>query len=467
MTSNLEGIEDVSSQLVANMASMEVEEEELMDYNEGVAELEPGVLWNAPEPEVFETHQTYLSDPEMFADEAIKEHWDKNAGKMVQAKSFEVIITDSPWSTEEILHGYNNRRFGVYAAFGIRHTWLPASGKEGWHDHIGIILRDKNKRGDLRWDATIRAYFRQPDGEREGIIKAPFVAKLKGKGRMKNQLSPYFLYCVDKSLHDNQEISDPICVRWDPPTVVDASGVIFSKLDIFAKCMYYFKAGKTIKWVMDLWFTGPGEDLVLFTALHRNISAIKKMYVSFTCYALVPEYMDLSTYSHRLVKYCKDNWDWKKTVLILSGASGAGKTEFARVFLKSLFPHLPDPFAVDQMEAFQNYSEPAPLIYDDLEFRKMDRSCIISFLDQAQPRTIDIKYGSVRIRQHTPKILTTNLEISDIFPWTHDHAKDKAINRRVFVVDIKDWVIMIDKQPRLYMMKGEVQDPIEINDEDI
>lgn len=119
--------------------------------------------------------------------------------------------------------------------------------------------------------------------------------------------------------------------------------------------------------------------------------------------------------------------DWpecgRKQSLILWGASGIGKTEFAKQHFPNgclMICHL------DQLSSF----DPAiheGIIFDDMDFKHLPRSTQIFLADRDEDRAIHIRYGIAVIPAGTRKIFTTNLEGGSIFD-----LDDAAIKSRVY-----------------------------------
>lgn len=121
-----------------------------------------------------------------------------------------------------------------------------------------------------------------------------------------------------------------------------------------------------------------------------------------------------------------------KTV-ILSGASGIGKTQYALAhFENPLFiTHIDDLRKLDQ----QHFDG---LVFDDMSFAHWPASSCIHLVDIDQPRTINVKYGTVTIAPGTRRIFTTNLDLQSLFSKEASDEERKAIERRVLYLTFQD-----------------------------
>lgn len=106
---------------------------------------------------------------------------------------------------------------------------------------------------------------------------------------------------------------------------------------------------------------------------------------------------------------------------IFWGLPGLGKTEYAKyLFPKNCFiTHIDDlrSFSVDDHET---------IIFDDMSFTHLPREAQIHLVDSDNPRSIHVRYGTVRIPQGVTKIFTTNICDGAIF--THDGAINRRLN---------------------------------------
>lgn len=125
--------------------------------------------------------------------------------------------------------------------------------------------------------------------------------------------------------------------------------------------------------------------------------------------------------------------DWSKTIVVM-GPSGVGKTEWALCQFKN-------PLLVSDVDQLLEYDplEHDGLVFDDMDFTKMDRTIQISFLDQTMPRAIRCRYRSPVIPRGTKKIFTCNTLCVD--------NEDPAIARRIrlYIADDRDHEMAIGK----------------------
>lgn len=113
--------------------------------------------------------------------------------------------------------------------------------------------------------------------------------------------------------------------------------------------------------------------------------------------------------------------DWSKTVII-KGAAGIGKTEFAKA-------HFENPLFVTHMDDLLDFDEHDGIIFDDMSFTHLPRTAQIHLVDQDNPRSLHCRYARAHIPAHTKKIITCNTMCLDI--------DDEAIGRRVTVTEVR------------------------------
>lgn len=113
--------------------------------------------------------------------------------------------------------------------------------------------------------------------------------------------------------------------------------------------------------------------------------------------------------------------------LILWGASGIGKTEFAKYLLpNALFvTHL------DDLRGF-NPETYEGIIFDDMSFVHIHREAQIHLVDYDNPRSIHIRYGTANIPAGTKKIFLTNNHGGHCVS-----IEDPAIRRRVAIMHLE------------------------------
>lgn len=110
-------------------------------------------------------------------------------------------------------------------------------------------------------------------------------------------------------------------------------------------------------------------------------------------------------------------WNTRLTLLII-GEAGIGKTTWA----KQMMPR-PILFVshLDDLRKFKpNFHK--SILFDDVSITHMPQTAQIHLVDTENPRSIHVRYGTVRIPANTPKVFTCNS-----FPVTHELA---AIKRR-------------------------------------
>lgn len=115
--------------------------------------------------------------------------------------------------------------------------------------------------------------------------------------------------------------------------------------------------------------------------------------------------------------------DWSKSI-ILRGPTHIGKTSYA-------VAHFTCPLFVSDINALRSFDEDIHdgIIFDDMNFRSLDREKQIHLLDIDFDRDIRVLYEVVTIPADTKKIFTTN--VADNFSWD-----DEAIASRARVMDV-------------------------------
>ena len=110
-------------------------------------------------------------------------------------------------------------------------------------------------------------------------------------------------------------------------------------------------------------------------------------------------------------------WNQKLTLLII-GESGIGKTTWAKRMM-------PKPILfVSHMDDLRKFklSYHKSILFDDVKISHMPETAQIHLLDTENPRSIHVRYGTVRIPARTPKVFTCNT-----YPVTYELP---AIKRR-------------------------------------
>jgi hypothetical protein len=83
---------------------------------------------------------------------------------------------------------------------------------------------------------------------------------------------------------------------------------------------------------------------------------------------------------------------------------------------------------------FLNKNQHKALLFDDFDFKDLDRHELIFLLDNSE-RSIEIKHSSVSLSSNFPKIATGNINYSKI--QYHPLQNDGAVKRRVLFYDLE------------------------------
>ncbi len=115
--------------------------------------------------------------------------------------------------------------------------------------------------------------------------------------------------------------------------------------------------------------------------------------------------------------------DWSKSI-VLRGPTHIGKTSYAMA-------HFTCPLFLSDINGLKHFDEDVHdgIIFDDMNFRSLDREKQIHLLDIDFERDIRILFQVVTIPAETKKIFTTN--VGDSFLWA-----DEAIASRARVMDV-------------------------------
>lgn len=112
---------------------------------------------------------------------------------------------------------------------------------------------------------------------------------------------------------------------------------------------------------------------------------------------------------------------FKKTILIW-GPKGTGKTEYAKAQFKN-------PLLVSHIDDLKGLSRDNDgIVFDDVSFTHWPRTAAIHLCDMENPRSINVKYGTVTIPMGTKRIITSNE------PWPFPVDDHGAIKRRVEII---------------------------------
>lgn len=122
----------------------------------------------------------------------------------------------------------------------------------------------------------------------------------------------------------------------------------------------------------------------------------------------------------------KMEWNHKLTLLIV-GEAGIGKTTWAKQMMPR--PILFVSHLEDLRKFKMNYHK--SILFDDVSITHMPLTSQIHIVDTENPRSIHVRYGTVRIPAGVPKVFTSNT-----FPVTSEYP---AIKRRTqFLSCFKD-----------------------------
>lgn len=135
------------------------------------------------------------------------------------------------------------------------------------------------------------------------------------------------------------------------------------------------------------------------------------------------------------------HWRRGEHALWLYGASGLGKTEFAKsLFVNPLIVSHPD-----QMKSLEGHD---CLIFDDFHMTHWPRTACIHIADLKNPRGMNVKHGCITIPAGFPRVFCSNEWI-----WATDNKG--AIERRVFCIKITKPLFKTSSQERATHVKSQ------------
>lgn len=151
------------------------------------------------------------------------------------------------------------------------------------------------------------------------------------------------------------------------------------------------------------------EEPEAFIKYHKGIMALKTI--------LCPTY-ESTEFTEKRYNFTHD---WSRTQIFI-GPTNCGKTTYAKQLLpRALFcTHMDDLAKYDP----ENYDG---IIYDEASFIHLPREAQIHLCDQAEDRSLHVRYLCARIPKHTKKIFTSNKTVGEIV------LNDPAIERRIEV----------------------------------
>lgn len=131
--------------------------------------------------------------------------------------------------------------------------------------------------------------------------------------------------------------------------------------------------------------------------------------------------------NYAIDKFNRPAMDLSKPIL-LTGASGTGKTSYA-------LAHFKKPFLVRDIDDLKGLtSQFDGIVFDDMSFKHWPAESVIHLLDWDNPSSIRCRNVNAKIPAKMPRIFTHN--DSDIFACQSSLSQYSAINRRYTHVDI-------------------------------
>lgn len=115
----------------------------------------------------------------------------------------------------------------------------------------------------------------------------------------------------------------------------------------------------------------------------------------------------------------------KTLAIVLSGKPGTGKTNWC-------LSHFQHPLLISHIDDLKDMTPLTDgLIFDDMTFGHWPPQAAIHLLDCANNRSINVKYGKVRIPKGMPRMFTSNKAFYDMWPKDRSEHEEGAIYRRI------------------------------------
>lgn len=342
----------------------------------------------------------------------------KSPAKRCQVRAWEIVYKITDQTPEILMKFLRSSKWGIYEGFGVTHLET-----DNHHVHLGIILRDKI---NVDWK-HIAPYFLYPG------LPPPLTTPLKNKSRKFDvKLQQYYDYAMDQLKHVDQEIGTPYFYKWTPKEKTE-DGLDLEKCSIETYVLHFYKTGLTLHQIEEL--MGTRRQSQFFTKL----SALKKMIYNYECFHNDETVThELTSYKPEVIELIKEKWDPKKQTLLLKGPSNRGKTEFGKSLLKDITQK--NALVISNLNRLTCAEKGQGLLFDDMNFKQVSRSKAIQLTDVENDRDIRILFGIHTITAGTPKIMTTNEDLDDFFPWTQSNffgnQLDEAIKRRICYIDL-------------------------------
>lgn len=120
---------------------------------------------------------------------------------------------------------------------------------------------------------------------------------------------------------------------------------------------------------------------------------------------------------------------FNKKATLVYGPTNCGKTSF-------VLAHFENPLICSHIDKLKSLSsDNDAIIFDDMKFKHWPKEAIIHLLDYDLDREINIRYGTVSIPAHIPKVFTHNTS-NPFYDDDIEDAQKQAIERRLTRVHI-------------------------------
>lgn len=314
---------------------------------------------------------------------------------------------------DEILKYYRSqsKNFGLYKGFVKWHHGDPTEEEEKPHTHVAIVLLEKPQ---IPWDKRLE-FFKVSV---VGVNHLPSTVQPLGKGNNSTvkKLNRYVTYLVDG--HDNGKYKDTWNYKYDHELET-------SKTD--GKIIILLNRGWTLRQIIE------NGDADFQAYCFKQKDPVDKMINNWRKFYRNDSIRHkLTSFNPEPVKKIMDLWDPKKETLILKGPSNMGKTALAKALLKKVTKTCPIFCSNLNKLRYRDYGQ--SFILDDMNYSGKSRTKLIHLLDIENERDIRILHAIHTIEAGVGRIMTTNEELSELFP--QEHYWKTEIQRRFCYIDL-------------------------------
>jgi len=312
--------------------------------------------------------------------------------KVLQGKTFLLTWSQSPHLTREIIRDHL-LEIGSVSSLAIG---KENHSDEGVHFHALVIFTQKIRRSPKAFS----------------ILTYPANVKIPDRkiGNIAQSVVNMWNYVL-------KEDSDPL-IMGDPPVVSTKRSRDDVRNEMFLQAFTLATAESVEAAMQHLQESCPFDLLTRYDTIERGLVTHRQRKVR-----VVTPARQLSMFQNTPTI----PQDWK--ALYLNGATGLGKTQWARALL-------PEAALISHIDQLRTCDFSKGVIFDDFAVSHWPVASVIHLLDWDEPRGINVKHSHVVIPPHTRKIFTFNDPFHSWIPKDASLDQQEALKRRIFVVDI-------------------------------